>query len=55
MKAHDKIQGKLDALMADDMTYIAKNSSFFQEGKKGPILLSYSLDMELVEAAAKTV
>ena len=28
---------------------------FFKEGKKGHILLFYSLDVELVEAAEKTV
>ena len=55
MKGHDKIQGKLDALIADDMAYIAKDSIFFKEGKKGHVLLIYNLDVELVEAAEKTV
>jgi len=30
-------------------------SIFFKEGKKGHILLIYSLDVKLVEAAEKTV
>jgi hypothetical protein len=43
MKAHDKIQGKLDAQMADDMAYSTKDSIFSKKGKKAIFCRSIAL------------